>query len=392
MNESISSPSFNSPRQGRGKPWLLGAGVLVFGLLAAGFAVPGLDTESLTATPRIAALTVATTLVEPHPGYQVQRRFTGRVEAIQESAIGFELDGLLQTISVDEGDTVKPGEVLARLDRRRLEARRQEMVAALNQTRANLSLAEITLKRYRNVLKAGGVTAQALDEAKESQRVAEAAVALADSRIATIDVDLGKTALRAPFDALVTRRFVDQGQVLPAGQAVLTLQQRGPRKVRVGVSRPLADGVTTGDTFTVTVGGRTFPGRVKAVLPVRAASTLTVDVIVSLGEGSEGLRTGELARVELTKSIDQAGYWLPLAALAEGHRGLWTSYVLEPLAGAAPLGATHRLVAHSVEILYQESDRVFARGTLQAGDLIAAAGLHRVVPGQLVRLSTGAKG
>jgi RND family efflux transporter MFP subunit len=393
MNESIAKSSYDAPvkpRQRQGKYWLLGGGVLIFGLVAAGFAVPRLDPEPTAMSPRVAALRVPTAEIEPRPNYRVKRSFIGRVEALQESSIGFELDGLLQTVGVDEGDTVEAGEVLARLDRSRLNARRQELVAALNQARANLSLAEITLKRFRGVLKAGGVTAQALDEAKESRNVAEAALTLARSRIATIDVDLGKTELRAPFDALVTHRSVDQGQVLPAGQPVLTLQQRGHREVRVGVSGRFADAVTVDDEFTVTVAGQTFAGKVKAVLPVRAASTRTVDVIVALGEGSQRLRTGELARLELTEHIEQSGYWLPLAALAEGNRGLWTSYAVEPLAGAAPLGATHRLVPHTVEILYEESDRVFARGTLQAGDVIVTAGLHRVVPGQTVRLSTQA--
>jgi hypothetical protein len=105
------------------------------------------------------------------------------------------------------------------------------------------------------------------------------------------------------------------------------------------------------------------------------------------------LRPGEQLELELDQWVGEPGVWLPLEALAEGARGLWSAYVVEPAKdaddpqGTGSLASTRgRLVARPLEILYQTGDRVFVRGPLAPGERLVAAGLHRVVPGQLVRV------
>ena len=249
------------------------------------------------------------------------------------------------------------------------------------------------MKRLEGVVEAGGVSRQALDEAREAYRAAKAAVSVARSRIQTLDVDLAKARLQAPFDAVVTARHADEGRVLAAGAAVLTLQERGAPEIRAGIAGRLVDTISVGQRHPVQIGDRTVAGRVKAVLPLRGAGTRTVDVILTLDEGELGGRSGDLATLTLREKILQAGYWLPTGALAEGARGLWTVYVLEPVGDRRLLGdefsASHRVVPYLVETLHQESDRVFVRGALPAGAQVVADGVHRVVPGQLVRVPPG---
>lgn len=366
-------------------------------LLAAigALSVPFLLATSEKPAPRASAprvLPVSTLLTRADSHYEVRRAFTGQVEPTRESPLGFELSGLLVEVRVDDGETVRAGDTLARLDTQRLEARRSELAAALREAEAALALARVTRDRFEDVIQAGGVTRQELDEAREGYRAAEAAVGLARSRIETVDVDISKSVLQAPFDGVVVNRSADEGRVVQAGEAVLELQELGTREVRIGVAGPLVAELATGQRRSIKVGGKTVGARVKAILPRRDVETRTVDVILALDESALHLRPGELARLELSRRVPDAGFWLPVGALAEGERGLWTVYAARPLtSGSRGDEATHRLVSHIVEVLHADSDRVYVRGNLTAGQRIVDDGLHRVVPGQLVRLG-GASG
>ena len=70
-----------------------------------------------------------------------------------------------------------------------------------------------------------------------------------------------------------------------------------------------------------------------------------------------------------------------------GERGLWSAYVVTLPASPSAQGAGSRVARRDVEVLHTEGDRVLVRGMLQPGDRVIASGTHRIVPGQVVRVS-----
>lgn len=335
------------------------------------------------------ALLVATMeLATPAEGYHIRREFAGRVEASRTSSVGFELGGRLAAVSVDEGAMVRAGEELARLDTDRLRAREAEAKAALAQAEARMELAEDTLARVSEALAFKGVSQQDYDEVLSSKRAAVAARDAARSRLESVRVDLEKSVLRAPYDSIVIARAADEGEVLAAGQVVLTLQESARPQVRIGVAGDIVDAVTDSARHTLLINGQQVPAVVRAVLPVRDAATRTVDVLLEVLE-PERILPGDLARLTLSLPVEGNGYWVPLGSLAEGDRGLWTNFVAVPIAGdtASENGATHTLEPRLVEVLHEEADRVFVRGALRPEDRIVVSGLQRVVPGQAVRIA-----
>lgn len=330
-------------------------------------------------------LRVETSVARRQDHYTVTRYFLGRVEASRQAEAGFERAGMLAAVAVDEGDEVERGELIARLDTERLQARRVELEAALAAARAERSLARVTFERQERLVRESHTSRQTLDEARENLRAREAAVRLAEARLQSNRVELKKSHLRAPFDAVVTARLADEGRVLALGEPVLRLQERAPVEVRVGVAGAATESLAVGDRIAVRVGARDIPARVKAILPVRDASRRTVDAILSLDIAPGRVRSGDLAELRVASVVPESGFWVPLGALAEAGRGLWSVYVLEPVAQGPAL---QRVVPHTVEVLHQTRERVYVRGTLEGGDRFVRGGLHRVVPGQLVR--TGA--
>lgn len=362
------------------RPWRHGAVLAVLAALAA------CGNDGGDEPVRDPALLVPVARVTPADGYVVRREFAGRVEAARDSAVGFEIGGMLAAVLVDEGDDVAAGEPLARLDTERLEARDAEAEAALAQAGATLSLAETTLARTREALEFRGVSRQEYDEAVRAERSARSALDAARARLDSVRVDLDKSVLRAPFEATVTRRSADEGEVLAAGQVLLELQERTAPRVRIGVAGDMLDAIRTRDEHVLQVDGREMPARLRAVLPLRDAATRTVDAIFEL-EGEYRVLPGDLARLALELSVETPGFWVPLGSLAEGDRGVWTNYVAVPLsADGSADEATHVIEARPVEVLHEQSDRVYVRGAIEDGERVVVEGLHRIVPGQTVRI------
>lgn len=354
------------------------------------FAALQSDRNQSESNAQPSAVPVAALKLQPQTGYEVRRSFVGRVETARTSAVGFEFGGLLLALSSEEGEQVASGQVIAKLDTQRLEAQRTELKAAHAEARARLALAKVTLKRLEGIVDRGGASHQDLDESREQHRTAQAAVTLARARIDTLDVDLAKTELRAPYDAIVTRRLVDEGHVASAGEPVYELQEQSAPEVRIGVAGLLVDAIHVGQQRDVQVQGERMAAKVKAVLPVRGAATRTVDVILTLINPLSPLRAGDLVTLQLTDRVSEAGYWLPVDALAESVRGLWSAYVLQPVAMSAAtqaLGATHEVVPYLAEVLHAEADQVYVRAAFSGTGAVVGSGLQRVVPGQLVRLS-----
>jgi len=320
--------------------------------------------------------------------YEVERRFVGVVEARRESAVGFELGGELLEIAADEGDFVEAGAILARLDTQLLEAERATRLAAVEEARVALELADLTRGRVRAALDRNAVAQQAWDDADKGRDAAAAALSRAEASLTVVEARIRRATLVAPFPALVAERFADEGRVVAAGTPVLHLLERVEPEVRIGVAGPSIDAVAVGDAFELAVRDRHVPATVRAILPVRGNGTRTVDVVLTLHTQFDGIRRGDLATLTLMRSEEEAGFWLPLSALTESSRGLWAVYVAEPLDEVERAGsATHHLRRRELELLHEDGPRVYARGTLRDGDLFVVEGLQRLIPDLRVRLA-----
>lgn len=325
---------------------------------------------------------VATTAVELDAGYVQTAAYTGRVEPRMDSELGFELGGLLASVGVEEGAAVERGAVLARLDTARLNARREESLAGLQQVRADLELARSTLERVREAHAYKGVSRQRLDEAEQAVNRLEAAERVAAASLNRIEVDLGKARLRAPFDGVVVERLADPGQVLAPGMPTLRLQSTGAAVVRVGIAPAALDGLVTGRRYELEIGGKRYDAVLDSVVPRRDETARTIDVRFSLDAAVAHVRPGDLARLEIETFVDEPGLWVPLDALAEGARGLWTVLVAERADDT-----TFLLERRTLEILHATNGEAFVRGALHEGDLLVASGVHRLVAGQRVVLT-----
>ncbi|MEM7409334.1 MAG: efflux RND transporter periplasmic adaptor subunit [Myxococcota bacterium] len=359
--------------------FLAGAGAL--GLRSGGAAPPS-DSSATSLAVRVAPARI-------EAGYTSDQRFVGRVEFAQTAELSFELAGKLAALRVDEGDRVAPGDVLAELDTARLRARRTELVAARREAQAQLELARLRDRRARALVSEDVISPQQGDDARLEAAARRASVARVRAQIASLDVDLEKSQLRAPFAGEVAARHVDSGVVVDPGAPVLRLLESARPEVRVGVSPEVAAALASGEAVTVAIHDVPIEGSVIAVLPERRSETRTVAVRIALPDASETdatFREGDLAELRWQRPVDTPGFWLPRSALTEGTRGLWAVYVAAP---GESESQHRRLARRPVEVLHESNRRVFVRGAIEAGEDVVQEGVHRLVPDQHVRVAGG---
>ncbi|MEM9401374.1 MAG: efflux RND transporter periplasmic adaptor subunit [Pseudomonadota bacterium] len=339
------------------------------------------DAQTSDASVDSAPAYVQTLAVAPAAGYESISSYSGRVEAVSDSALAFEIGGKVVELLVDEGDSVTEGEPLARLDTARLNARRAEAFAGLRRVNAELKLAEATYDRVAEAFGYKGVSQQALDEAEQQLLTLQASRDVAAAKLERIDVDIEKSTLIAAFDGTITRRHVDPGAVLAAGAAVARLQSSNDLEARIGVAPGAARSLQIGDRYELSINDTKVDATLRAVISRRDERTRTVDALFSVSDGTANARPGDTAKLVTTTWNDAQGYWLPLSSLVQGSRGLWQVLVADSDGDDGYI-----LEGHVLEVLYADADRAFVRGTLQDGDRLVSTGTQRVVAGQAVRI------
>lgn len=340
------------------------------------FSLMGGSSESILA---VEPLPVSVLSVERSDHYRVERSYLGQVEAKQTSSLAFEYPGQLRVIPIEEGDKVQEGQLLAELDVEEVLARKDEALARLAAAQAQRELSASTLRRS---MEAGSaVSEQALEEARLNDAASQADVEALQASLAAINVRLKKSLLIAPYSGTIVRRYVDEGATVEQGRAVFDIQSDSLPKLRVGLPGQLARDVQVGQIVTIRLNGEQLEALVTAALPLRDALTRTVDLLLQSPVDADA---GDLVELLWQRERSVPGFWVPLSALTQSVRGLWTAY-----SPAFVEEETYRLEARLVEIIYSDDERAFVRGNLEHGDLLVSDGLLRVVPGQLVRLEEG---
>jgi RND family efflux transporter MFP subunit len=333
--------------------------------------------DDVSERPGRGAVPITTVSFAELSTYQREQRFLGVVKAATRSDVGFEIPGVIDEVNITEGQTVATGEVLARLDTRSLQTRRAAAAATVEQIDAELELARARVQRQAPLVDSGAISIQGFDDTRLAEKALNARLAAARAQLESLDVELDKSVLRAPYAARIGRQHLDRGSVTSPGNPVFTLIANGEREAQIGVAVEQAEGLHPGTEYRLQLRGEDVAARLRAVRPDVNPVSLTTAAIFTLPEGSLGY-DGEPVSISLPRSIRQRGGWLPLSSLLEGDRGVWTVLALRERDGG-PVA-----LREVVEVLHVSGDRAFVRGTLNDGDRVIGDGVHRVAPGTRV--------
>lgn len=355
-------------------------------LLTAGLAVSAI-VVGVTALHSIAAdqaapkanplITVATQPVIWSDHYEVDRGYVGRIEPTRETAVAFERGGLVVEIRFDEGDKVKAGAVIARLDSSKLMANRRELQARRQELVARRELAKLTMSRQSKLKTRGWSPEQRFDEARFNVAELDASIARVEASIAALDIDIAKSDVKAPFDGTVASRNLDEGTVVAAGTRLLTVLEAAKQQAHIGVSPEAAKALAIGQTYSLSANQHDLTGRLTALRRDLEAGSRTLTALFSVDAGGN-VPLREVAVLNLPRKVKTRGMWLPITALVEGRKGLWTVML------AKESGEARTIVRETVEVLHVAGNQAYVRGALKKGDHVVTTGTNRVTPGQQV--------
>lgn len=312
--------------------------------------------------------------------FQIKREFAGLVVARQTTSLGFELSGKVSEVYADEGDPVDAGQIIARLDTELLDIRGRELQAQILDVVAQQELNALEVERVL-ALRTKGFTSEAREDQLTTQ--AQTLAANLEQLKAAAEANesrIRKSQLIAPYAGVVSRRLVDAGTVVNAGQPLVTLLDGGGYEARVGIPVKALGGVKLGASASVAVNGARFEGTVIGVGSDVTPGSLTVPVRIALPQNPRFV-VGDQAYLQLAEVVAENGYWLPTTALTDGIRGLWNVYVAVPHEGQDRF----LLEARDVEVVHAGTQRSYVRGALAPDELVVQGGLHRLTPGQSVR-------
>jgi RND family efflux transporter MFP subunit len=359
----------------------MGAGTAVaFASLLIAILVFGVSTLRAEATFQSAAplpIPVSTIEAVYAPAASIEEMFPGLVSARRESALGFERGGRIETVQVDVGDRVTAGQVLARLDTRAIEAQIAAADAQTAETAARTALALGTEERQEQLLERGHISQQRFDEVRTSTRAARAQQNAAAAAADALRIQLDLSIITAPFSAVVTARRADEGAIAAPGFALIDIIESDALEIRVGLPPVLAANLVPNQSYRFVGDNGVLHARFRASTGVVDRQSRAVTVIFDL-ESESRIAVGQVVRLAVETPIATDGFWVPISALAEGRRGLWSVYVL------APVDTGYVLEPRMVETVRVEAERAFVRGAVSDGTLILAAGLQRITPGQMV--------
>ncbi|RRD01366.1 efflux RND transporter periplasmic adaptor subunit [Amphritea balenae] len=315
-------------------------------------------------------------------GYQVRRQYIGSVQVNQNASIGFELAGKVADIYIDAGEAVTQGTILATQDVQLLNIERKELQAQLRQNQADINLVINNLKRLRTLNSRGYASEQSIDELQARQKALTANRQRISASLNANQLRIEKSTLIAPFDGTISQRHVDRGEVIKAGSPAFTLLQQGGAEVKVGVPVKTLPQLKQQQEISITINKISYPARLITQGSDVNQITRTVQLRFALPANNTAVN-GELAYLQLPQQYPQQGFWVPLSALTDTVRGLWTVYQLQPTDDPG----LFQLEARNIKVLYSTATDAYITGALHAGNHILAVGTQRLVAGQLVRAS-----
>lgn len=327
---------------------------------------------------------VRTVVVEPRP-IEDDRKAVGEIRPRQESDIGFQVGGKIISRAVDVGNSVKAGDLLARLDEQDFQNKLRSAQSDVVSAQAVLTEAQATETRQSDLLAKGVTPVANYDAAVKNRRSAEAQLEATKAALDLAQDQLAYTQLKADFDGIVTAVAAEPGQVVSAGQTVLKLAKPDQVDAVFNIAESAFRDRQSGEKPAVVVSLLSSPsiiadGVVREVSPVADPTTRTYQVKVSLEKPPVAMRFGASVAGRL-KAMTAPVIVLPGSALFDqgGKPAVW-------LFDAA--SSTVKL--RPVEVARYETDKVVVSSGLSKGDVVVTAGVNRLREGQHVRLVEGA--
>ena len=300
--------------------------------------------------------------------------YTGMVRGRYETRLAFQVGGQILSRNVNVGAHVRAGDVLMVIDARDVQQQANATNAAAQAARSRYELARTERARYEQLYAAQAISEAMLDQYRTNERAAEAAYRQAVAQDTASHNALGYTNLVAGADGVISNITAEEGQIIAAGQTVMTLTQEGEREIEIAVPESRLAEVSVGMPAAVALWANSaaYTGTLRELSPVPDAATRTYTARIALTDAPADLPLGMTARVRLGESV-QDGVSIPLSALYQTGDTAQVYVVEDDAVHLVPVTVT----------AFRTNDALVTG--LPQGARIVTAGVHQLHEGEKVR-------
>ena len=264
---------------------------------------------------------------------------SGVAAPLQQATLSTKVMGTVTAVLVHEGDAVRAGQLLVRIDARELGAKSAQVAASVAEAEAMHRDATTQAGRIRALYADSAATRAQLDAVETGLARAEAGLRNARAAAAELAAVSSYAEIRAPFAGLVTKRFVDPGAFAAPGAPLIAVQDARELRVSVSAAPDAAAGVRRGQELDATIEGRAVRATVEGVVPAMAGNLYMINARVPNPDGA--ILAGSSATLAIPLG-ERSALVVPVAAIA--REGDLTGVTLRTTAGDVTrwvrLGAT----------------------------------------------------
>lgn len=302
--------------------------------------------------------------------------YSGEVRGRYESQLAFQVTGKIIKRNVQLGTAVNTGDILMQIDPKDLQQTVNSSSAHVASAESQLKLAESNLYRYRQLLETGAISRAQYDQYASSYEVALAGVRQASAQYAQGSNQLDYSLLRADKPGVVSSIAAEAGQVVSAGQTVITVVQDGEREIEINVPENRIEELRKAGQVKVSfwaLPNVTVNGSIREIAPMADQTTRTFKVRVSLLNPPPEIKLGMTAAVTIDDST-QPTITIPLTAVYQDGNTPKVWVVKESVLALQPIKAGN-IGNGTIQVI----------SGLQQGERIVIAGVHKLKEGQKVK-------
>lgn len=303
------------------RAWILALLAVIAGVIA-WIAMRDPAAQTPPATAEVAPLELAAVdvvAVEP----RVLSRLlplSGSISPVVQATVKSKVSGEVEQMTVREGQDVRQGDVIARIDTRNLQAQYDREVAAVEKARADMDLATLNRDKNRSLLEQRYISQNTYETTESAYAASVASFKLAEAQARMMKISLDDAVIRAPFSGTVAKRLVQPGETVSGDSEVAMLVDLKQMLLEAALPAAEIPSVHIGQKAHFKVGGfgeRQFTGEVQRINPVTTDGSRSIMIYIAVANEDRALKGGMFAQGELTLESTRSVLSVPQSAVRD---------------------------------------------------------------------------
>jgi membrane fusion protein, multidrug efflux system len=355
----------------------LGAALVFSAMLGA--ACQSAKGEETAAAPRPVLIGSENVIIAKQDQIVAGPLISGDLRPEREAVLRAQLGGSMLEVRVTEGQSIKQGTIMGRIEARTLEDTRRSVESAVRSAETQLQVAELEMKRTQQLVTAGALAAREVDLARNTVTSAEAQLADARARLLTAGKQLDDAIVRAPISGVVAQRTVNTGDIVTVGSELFTIVDPSSMRLEASVPSESLPELRIGAPVSFSVRGyqQQFEGKIDRIAPQTDSATRQLPIYVTI-PNTAGRLVGGLFAEGRVVTASASGVVIPATAVNTTSEMPWVARVVD-----------NRVERVTVKLGLRDprTERIQVLSGLNAGDTLLRGAAQGIAPGTLVQVS-----